>query len=348
MCIRDRNYLFLNDLDGARVEVRKADLRQKEEEEKHQRELKKLEEYQKKQNVENRSIDSVMANYAVLDDYAANVVSSFKNAFTYFVSGIIYEAAGDLNDARIDYEKSFHLYKTKSVLKKLIEVNHQLGDREAVDRWSQVAKDSYQEIMALVQDDSHMGEIVVMYLVGQVPQLKGTKFSLWTPGKNFNVAFPFYDPVTFYSGEHCLEVGINGNGSIGRTETLVDFIPIITKSLKKRMPGIIVRQVIRLLTKRSVEKESGKRLGLLGKLAAKVINTVTERPDLRGWYELPATVQGFVEKVEPGTLTLNLKAKESGYEQFSRDVNVEVAPGRKTLVIIQCMGNRRAVHSVQI
>jgi len=342
------NYLFLNDLEGAGVEVRKADLRQKEEEENHQRELKKLEEEKGKQNVDNRSVDSVMANYAVLDDYAAKVVSSFQNAFTYFLSGVIYEASGNMDDAYIDFKKCYSLYKTSCVERKLMHLAQRLGDQSAVVAQTGPANTHEGDTGQVEPSESGGGEVVVVYFVGRVPRLKGAKFSLWTPGKNFNVAFPFYDPATFYSGENCLEIGINGEGVQARSESVLDFVPIVTQSLKKRMPGIIVRQTIRLLTKRSVEKETGKRLGLLGKLAAKVVNTVTERPDLRGWYELPGAVQVAIVNVKPGPVTLNLTANESGFQSFSQDVDVNVPNGGKALVMVQSVGTQKVVHSVRL
>jgi hypothetical protein len=344
------NYLFQKDIDGANVEVRRAELRQKESEDKHQQSLKKIEEQKKKEKIDQRSLNSIYSQYEVLDEYAARVVNSFQNGFTYFIGGLVYELNNSPNDAYQDYYKSFSLYKNKYTLEKMIELSGKLNMRQEHEEWKKMYKDLFNEdvqVQSLQNPGNGSGtaELVVVYFCGNVPRKTQAKFSLWLPEKSFNVAFPFYDKGTFYMDGEMLEIHRNGQ-VLGQTEMVLNFIPIVVKALKEKLPGMVIRQVLRLISKNAVEKKSEKKGGILGKYTARIFNTITERADLRGWYELPCNIQVFRTKIEPGHSFLELKEISGQGEVSLKDLELELFDNNTAIVFVHQLADRCSTHTV--
>ncbi|MCU0289728.1 MAG: hypothetical protein MUF15_25460 [Acidobacteria bacterium] len=342
------NYLLKGDLEGANVEVRRAEIRQKEMETKHQEELDQIEKQKKKEKVDERTLDSIYQNYNILDEYAAKVISSFQNGFTYFLGGMVYELNKSANDAYQDYFKSFSLYKNKYTLEKLIELSKILNMQTEYEKWTGMYKELFNSDIQINSPISNSNvtnsELVVIYFCGNIPRKTEAKFSLWTQQKTFNVAFPFYDTNTFSWDNNYLEINHNGN-LLGKTEIVLDFIPIVIKSLKEKLPGIVIRQIVRLISKNEVEKNAGKAGGIWGKLAAKIVNTVTERADLRGWYELPGNIQVFRTRIEPGTSTIALKEISPKGELQIKDLQLNIPNNGKALVLVQPLSSKLITHS---
>jgi hypothetical protein len=342
------NYLFKKDIEGANVEIRKAEIRQKQAVEKHQRDLKKIEKQKKEKNVQDQTINSIMKNYDVLDEYAAKVINSFQNGFTYFLGGLVYELNNNISDAYIDYRKSFSLFKNKYVLEKLIELSSKLKNDQDFENWKkmygEIFNEDFELLLSELEGKEDYGDLIVINLSGNIPKKTQAKFSLWTYRKSFNVAFPFYKKNTFYLNNEFLEIKVNGN-LLGETKIVLDFIPIVTKALKEKMPGIIIRQVIRLLAKSATQKEAKKRFGLLGGLVTKVVNTITERADLRGWYELPSNIQLFRTKIPYGESTVTLNFISDEYKTNSEDVVVDISKRGYGIIFVQKSGNRLSLHN---
>ncbi len=338
------NYLFTGDMEAANVEIRRAELRQNEAEEKHQKELKKIDQQKKKKKLDDRSLNSIFDNYKVLDEYSAKVVNSFQNSFTYYLSGLVYELNNKPDDAYNDYYKSFGLYKNKYTLGKLIQLSNATNRQEELENWQNMYQELFNE-KCLPDADKNNAELVVIYFCGNVPRKNQVKFSLWLPKKSFNVAFPFYDKSFFHSGADCLSVKLNGE-TIGDTAVVLDFVPVVVKALKEKLPGIVVRQIIRLITKNSVEKQASKKAGLFGKYAAKILNSVTERADLRGWYELPANIQVFRTPVKPGQSAICLEENCNDVKYTIKDINLDLPPNGTALVLVHQLASKRSTHTI--
>jgi uncharacterized protein len=340
------NHLLMDDIEGANVEIRRAELRQKEAEEKHQKELKKIEKQKKKKKVDERSLNSIYKKYDILDEYASKVVNSFQNSFTYYLGGLVYELNNKPEDAYKDYYKCFSLNKNKFILEKLIEISKKLDRKDDLKKWNALHKKLFQGNgdSSNKNADSN-AELVVVYFCGSVPQKTQAKFALWLPKKSFNVAFPYYDKNKFPLEKRFLEINQNGN-TLGKTELVLNFIPIAVKALKEKLPGIVVRQVIRLIAKNTVEKEAGKRGGLFGKYAAKLLNTVTERADLRGWYELPCNIQIFRTKIIPGQSTICLKEISDSGDTTIKDIDLEISDNGTAILFVHQLASKISTHSV--
>lgn len=345
------DYLFLGDLEGSAVEIRRADLRQKQELDAHRKELLRLEKEKKDKNVNSDSETALLKQYDVLDEYSAGIVSSFQNSFTYYLSGLVYELNKDPNNAYIDYKKSFNLQRNRPILEKLWELARRMSFRDEAEKWRALAKESYGLDLTAAAATAgttaaKQAELVVIYFAGQVPRKMQAKFSLPISDQIVSVAFPFFDPPGL--ARRAEEIDISVNGTVrGRTDSVLDFVPIVTKAMKEKVPGLAIRQVLRALAKHEINKTAEKELGILGKWGANLINWATEKADLRGWYELPRAVHILRTRVAPGQAqTIDWQSAGDDFEGRASDgLKVDLQAGHTTIVFIVGLAGVPAIYS---
>ena len=186
------NYLLMGDLEGARVEVRKAEEYQKLEREKHQREVLRGQ----PRGAESARLDNpaVRAAYGPMLDYTRNVRNSFENAFTYYLSSQIHLVRGEagLNDAMVEIRRAFELApQAPGVRSAYLEIARAQGGA------------AYDEARALLRvaeaedpEPGAGGKVVVCYEAGLVPPMDEVKLTL--PPATGCTAWP--SPSTAISG----------------------------------------------------------------------------------------------------------------------------------------------------
>jgi hypothetical protein len=100
------NYLFLHDYEGARVEIRRSFARQKENQRMHQKESQRIEEEARSKGISARhALREVNRHYEDQREIARRVRSLYEDAFTYYLSAIVYELNREYNDAYIDLKR---------------------------------------------------------------------------------------------------------------------------------------------------------------------------------------------------------------------------------------------------
>ena len=99
------NYLYTDGLESALVEVRRANLVQEKALETYENEL--LEAKDKDPGINWQQVDAALSP---LDSRIGDIKNGFQSAYTFYLSGLLYEAAGELNDAYIDYKKALEIY----------------------------------------------------------------------------------------------------------------------------------------------------------------------------------------------------------------------------------------------
>lgn len=95
------NYLKKNDLEGAVIEMRRANQVQEQAKKQREAELDKAASDAKKQGL-SANVGSILANYPD----AGKKLQSVQNAYLMFLSGLLYEASNDLNSAYVDYRRA--------------------------------------------------------------------------------------------------------------------------------------------------------------------------------------------------------------------------------------------------
>lgn len=156
------NYLLKSDLDGAGVEVRLANAEQNNSLQRFEKELEKSDREAERNRVNSDTVSSVSSRYAQMDEVAGRVKNSFQNAYTFYLSGFIYELLGEPNDAYIDYKKALEIYPENSYLQKdVLRLAQKLEMREELDELK-MRFDMNGEQFTPRSDDS-TGELLVLF-----------------------------------------------------------------------------------------------------------------------------------------------------------------------------------------
>jgi hypothetical protein len=317
------NYMLQGDLEGARVEVRKAEEYQRLERERHQREVRQA----PPRGTERARMDdpSVRATYGRMNDYVKNVRNSFENAFTYYLSSQIYLAQGEagLNDAMVEIKKAYEL------------APHAPGVRSAYLEIAQAQSGfAYDQARALLRvadaepaaPGAAAGSVVVLFESGLVPQMDEVKINLFAENKLYSLAFPIYNNF----GTAQAPLAILAPGRTFTTTTILDTRTLAVKALQERMPGILTRGLLGAMAKGEMQQNAEKNWGPFGGLISKVATAVMTSADRRSWLSLPAEVQVARFKLDPGPSQLELRGPG-----LAGKVALDVTPGSLTFLVVR-------------
>lgn len=311
------NYLFSGNREAALVEVRRANLEQQVALQRHERELAKAEEMDRE-----RALIEGHDAFSALRSAAGQVKNSIQNAYTFYLSGLVYESAGELNDAYIDYRKALEIRPDNPYLVDiLLRLTHRL---DFSDDHRQL-----KEAHALPEPrepSADEGEIVVLFEQGFVPAKSEITIPLWIDLHHVEqrIALPTY---RFPAHTHSpLILSLKGD-ALGETWPIVQVEALAARALEDRLPAIILRQTLRFAAKRKLSYAAGKKWGEHAELAMEVFNFVTEQADRRSWLTLPDNAQILRSILPAGRHQLQLGDREAG-----KTVEIEIRPGRVTLL----------------
>jgi hypothetical protein len=310
------NFLGEQNLEAAAVEVRRANLEQKLALLDNEDELIEAQEDDEKAQILNRN-KGYEAKFSSLTTMASTVKNSFQNAYSFYISGLIYEINGDANDAYIDYKKALEIYPANSYLRGDVA---RLAKRLAMTEDFEQIKDSVApEKMAFPAKGE--GKLVVLYEQGYVPEKQEVNILIDLRGMPNNMVFPTYFEHALL--RRPLVIGLGGK-RLGETETVVQPSAMAARALSDRIPAMIVRQGLRILAREKIhDNQNGSVFGVLAGLGQLLLN----RADLRSWLTLPAEVQIMHAPAGAGEQTLTLN--NGG---MSAEVAIKVLPGRTTVV----------------
>ncbi len=308
------NYLFTGDREAALVEIRRANLEQKLALERHERELAEAEE---------RDRERDLAPFSSLQRAAARVKNSFQNAYTFYLSALIYESAGELNDAYIDYRKAWEIHPDNRYLQNdLLRLARRLGFTEEYRQ--------LRETLALGEPREpgpDEGELVILFEQGFVPYKSEVAIPLWVDTHVEQlIAFPTYRIAPHASPR--LRIALAGH-PLGDTQPIVEVQALAAKALEERLPAMMARQTLRFAAKRELSRTAGKKWGEHAELAMEILNLVTEQADRRSWLTLPENAQIFRHILPAGKQRLNITDGTG-----THTVEVTIRPGRITLLHI--------------
>lgn len=273
------NYLAANDLQGALVEVRRANqvqgdaLRAKEGKVDSAR-----------ADAEGKGFDASRYDgyFSAMDLAAGRVKSGFQNAATFYLSGLLYEASGNTNDAYIDYRKALEMEPENVYLQRDVV---RTGLRTGLDDVKALARSLGPVQVAPKKGE---GELVVYLEEGYVPQKVPVSIPIWTTKTLNNVSFPIYQDA----GPPLL-LTVQVDGRMLTAGMLVDTRALAVRSLKDEVPAMLARAFLRLVTRQEMQRQVQKNdaTGGLLSLATTMYSLVAEQPDLRSWLTLPGSGQ---------------------------------------------------------
>ena len=210
------DYLMLNDLDAARVEVLQADV--------------------------------VMNELATEDEPVGQLASA------HFVAGLVYELGGEFDNARISYQKADNLLAlrnmpTPSALRSsLLSLERRLGVDAGNYSYSAPSLPPTQA------PGPGMADIVVIYWDGVVTTKRGNATSVWSPELNHivSLALPYYPPSNYIAKPFTLSIADQDY----RTETIEDIETLLRQDLEEEHAAIQAMALARMVTKYQVVKQA--------------------------------------------------------------------------------------------
>ena len=328
------NYLAMNKLEDAKVEVRKAEEYQSRERTRTQG---KVNQAGGKDN--NMASAGVTKNYNEMFSFVADVRNSYENAFTYYLSSHIYRAHGPdgLNDALVDMKQALALAPTSpAVQSAYLELVAQSGDAaqlQAVKTQLGVGPDW------TPADPAQTGTVVVIYEPGFAPRLSEVTVDLFVGSDLFSMAFPIYRGWDNFHQPLSIRTPVGDKS----TTRLVDIRKLAVKSLQERMPAILARAMVGGLGKIQAQKQAEKQLGILGKWGAKLATKLVTNADLRSWLALPAEVQVAQFALLPGPQSLAFSTLD-----WVDQTTVDVVAGSTTFVVVRAARGTKTITATTV
>lgn len=320
------DYLTENSLEGALVEIRKANQVQEKAKKAREADLVSAERDMKKDGL-SPNLGSILSQYPD----AGEQLQAVQNGYLLYLSSLLYEAAGELNNAYVDYRRALAvLPENEEVINGTFRVAKKLGMREDLTKLVQ----QYGNRDALPKGK---GQIIVLDEQGIVFAKEGWKQSLPIYTNNewayFTMSLPYYPNKV---SPRFAKIKIN-NAAVSNSK-LVDVNLMAQQDLTERMPTLLLRQALRVVAKEQVRREAANSDDV-GNLLLNVWNVLTEQPDTRSWQTLPAEVYSSSSVVDPGEYEL-----EFGVQNF----NVTVNEGRTLLVWISRQGSNATFWHKQL
>ena len=321
------NYLFSNDLVAARVEVKRANIEQQAALNEHENELAAAEEKGREYAEGNKSF---MDAFSAMESVAGMVKNSFQNAYTFYVSGVIYEILGKPNDAYIDYKKALEIFPDNVYVQKdVLRLAKQLSMKDDYETF----KNRYSVEASTPGKDE--GELVVLFEHGFAPAKTETSVPVFTGKQVQKVAFPIY--ALQWQAPSSLKVSIEGGSTVGETSPIVYVQAMAVKALQEKLPAMLTRQILRVVAKKEMAEQVGK-ASQWAKLGADIFNIISENADRRSWLTLPNDAQILRSSLPQGEYQLNLNnGKAAGV------MKVKVEPGKRT--VVRVVSTEQTLHT---
>jgi len=322
------NYLFNKDFEGAMVEIRRANEEQTFELQQHEKEVAQAEDKAREHAEKNKDF---MNSFKAMADIAGRVKNSFQNAYTFYTSGVLYEAMGQANDAYIDYKKALEIYPDNPYLQKdVLRLAKELHMNDDLDDYKnfKVQPDPI---------DDKKGNVVILYEHGFAPPKGEVKIGLFTDSGLIQAAFPTYVDQWFV--ETPLVVATDSK-ELGFTSPIVNIQAMAAKALEEKLPGMMVRQILRIIAKQKTSKKS-EDYGAVFSIATKIFNAASEKADRRSWLTLPNDAQIFRAYLDGGDHNFELN---NGAAKTT--LKVKVVPKKTT--IIRVVGTGPSMHTAMI
>lgn len=329
-------YLQRGDAEGALVEVRRANQVQEQALKRRDDEVRKAREKREEAEADTATegeMRQLVSRAPDLDRLIGRVKNGFQNAYTFYFSGVLYEAAGDLNDAWVDYQRGYQIAPdNRSLQDALLRLARLRG---AADEIRETEKKIGRKAPPLTPSIAKkQGQLVILFEDGLIPARRELFLPLpiSTSGgdfRTFTVAVPYYDNRTSDTGPLTVTLGKR----VEQTSELVRLEALAAKDLQERLPGMLTRQALRLITKEQLRRTAAKEGGDVGNLLVGIFNTLSERADTRSWLTLPAQASSWQGMLPAGEVQLVLGAGSA-----TRQLPLTIHGGRTTLVWVQRLG----------
>jgi len=280
--------------------------------------------------VEARKINSKLAEINQAYDNHKNHYA--EDAFARYLSGAIYEARGEWDDAIIDYGKALSLYRgsyskfvTDGVPDELVEADYRLlVKRHRSDRAAELEKQFPKQVQQAKKDlAGDKGDIVVVHELGHIATKSAGEFIFPFGRQLIRFSFPVIRKTyhDYFGATGVIDVK---TGRFTAANNVQDMDAIARSCLDDRRLRLIAKQSARLIAKGQITEQAYKHFGPIGGIAANIFSVVTETADTRSWTLLPEAY--FITRVRLPVGKHQIKIESGG--RIDRIVTVDVKKGK--------------------
>jgi uncharacterized protein len=283
-----------------------------------------------------------------------------NDAFIHYLTGLIYEATGEWNDASVSYRAAIEAYGKQSAFLGLAPPSTLTRDLNRVET---ILDDSSTSLSdeGLMRPGASTGEVVLFSEIGFVPRKTQEEINLpiyrgdvksaggqrvrstaasvaarrYSHGPHAEVDYWLRAAVPVYAKQSSPDrtIRLTGDGVSALSLTVQDVGAIARAVHTDRQNVILTRTVARGLAKYVASRKLKKRNRIVGFLA-NLFATATEVADTRGWVSLPGKIQIGRLDLRPGVHSIHLEVIDAQGKVLENTVieSVEVRAGKRTFL----------------
>lgn len=331
------NYLYQGQLESALVEVRKANLVQEAALKENENAIFSAREKMTDKGITN---DALYDHYPSMNEMIGSVKNGFQNAFTFYLSALLYESVGEDNDAYIDYKKALEIFPDNQYIKadvtRLAKRLNIRGDSSTVYSQKKLGHEEAEQ--------KQTGQVVILHEQGLVAEKQEVKLNLplftrHNDMRFFNFSLPVYQHAFQEENQNTQPLRLNYQQQSFASDEIVVLQSLASKQLKDQLPSIVTRQAFRVIAKEQLRRKMSKEGGDIGNILASIYSIASEKADTRSWLTLPDRIHLLKVNLPVGRHTLNL-------EHFNghSTVDVTINSNRISLINLTTVGNYTGYH----
>ena len=240
-----------------------------------------------------------------------------EDAFARYLSGIIYEARGEVDDAIIDewkavqdYAGDFSQFTTGGVPDDLVRGLYRLcAQRGRTDKMRQLEQ-KYPKAVAEAKADlasPNAGEVIVVHEIGHIAVKKAQDFIFPFGKQVIRFSYPVI-PDTHHPIYGRTGITDESTGRYHAGDNTEDMDAIAHWTLEDKRARMLLKESARLIAKGQLTEQAYRQFGLLGGIAANVYSAVSETADTRSWTLLPEAFYITRMRLPAGKHTLKIES----------------------------------------
>ena len=300
-----------------------------------QQEIEKQEEY------ENLLQNASSKSFTEMGTLLSKSKSSFLNPYVVYMSGVIHELDGEMNDAYISFKKGLALMSANPYLQSdVIRLAKKLNRIDDLNRLKSAYPETWNLLASKPVSDKN-GRLIVIYEDGWIQRKQESKVSMGP----VSIAYPVYR----YKWIEPSPLIIKSDSGLDRKTSPICYMSALTlRALKEEEKWRVIRQTARAAVKGSafatgvtmtaVSDDPNVQLGgILVMIFSSMYNNMTENADLRCWMTLPENVQILTENLPEGTHRITFTPYAT---QLRLEKNIPILKDKTTLVWVVHVGSR--------
>lgn len=324
------NYLALKQPEAALVEIRRANLQQEKALREHQADLQSAVETAQEEGVI-PDTQGALSAYPDMSGVIGELKNGYQNAYTFYLSALLYDAAKEYNSAYIDYKRALEITPGNLYIqKRLLYLAEQL---DMADDRAQFERD-FTTTPALSVQQTSVARVVFLIESGLIAAKQEVRLPVPIRSTDgyygvFNVAMPVYQ-----QGDQAAHFTLLGKDDQLDASPIAKLTSMAAKQLQEDLTAQLIRQGLRLFAKELVRQKVAKEAGDWGNLLINLYNMASETADTRSWSLLPDEALVVDTQLSLGQQSLVLS---DGRQQFPLNFNVHA--DKLNLVLISVQNN---------